>query len=110
MFILKRRLRFILKKNMEYKIVYDKEASKELENIYLYIRNTLLEEIIAQKTVGSIISKIKEMEYFPFSNRTINSRNKNRKLIVKNYIIIYNVNLESKIINILHIYNQKQYR
>ena len=95
---------------MEYKIVYDKEASKELENIYLYIRNTLLEENIAKKTVGNIISKIKEMEYFPFANRTINSRNKNRKLIVKNYIIIYNVDLESKIINILHIYNQKQYR
>ena len=110
MFILKRRLRFILKKNMEYKIVYDKEASKELENIYLYIRNTLLEENIAQKTVGNIISKIKEMEYFPFANRTINLRNKNRKLIDKNYIIIYNVDLESKIINILHIYNQKQYR
>ena len=110
MFILKRRLKFILKKNTEYKIVYEKEAIKELENIYLYIRNTLLEENIAKKTVGNIISKIKEMEYFPFANRTINSRNKNRKLIVKNYIIIYNVDLESKIINILHIYNQKQYR
>ena len=95
---------------MEYKIVYEKEASKDLENIYLYIKNNLMEENIAKKAVGNIISKIKELKYFPFANKTINLRNKNRKLIVKNYIIIYNVNLESKIINILHIYNQKQYR
>ena len=61
MFILKRRLRFILKKNMEYKIVYDKEASKELENIYLYIRNTLLEENIGGN-ISFILKKSSEKQ------------------------------------------------
>jgi len=103
-------LKHISKKNTEYKIVYEKEAVKEIENIYLYIKNVLLEENIANKIISNIFNKIRMLKYFPLASKNINLKNKTRKLIVKNYIIIYNVNLESKTINILHIYNQKQYR
>lgn len=108
--ILQRRLNNISKKNTEYKIVYEKDARKELENIYLYIKNRLDEEKIAKQTVLNIMNKIKTLEYFPFAYRVIHQRNQYRKFVVKNYIIIYNVNLESKIIEILHIYNEKQYK
>ena len=64
----------ILKKNMEYKIVYEKEAAKEIENIYLYIKNTLLEEHIDQKVVSNIINKIRELKYFPLANNTNNQK------------------------------------
>ena len=33
-----------------------------------------------------------------------------RKFIIKNYVIIYQINLKSREVNILHIYNQKQYK
>lgn len=59
---------------MEYKIVYEKEAAKEIENIYLYIKNTLLEEHIDQKVVSNIINKIRELKYFPLANNTNNQK------------------------------------
>ena len=47
-------MKHISKKNTEYKIVYEKEAVKEIENIYLYIKNVLLEENIANKIISNI--------------------------------------------------------
>ena len=50
------------------------------------------------------------MSYFPFAHKFLR-KTKNieyRKFIIKNYIIIYRINLKEKEINILHIYNQKQ--
>ena len=108
--ILQRRLNNISEKNTKYKIIYEKDARRELENIYLYIKNRLNEEKIAKKVILNIMDKIRNLEYFPFAYNIINERNQYRKFVVKNYIIIYNVNLESKIIEILHIYNEKQYK
>ena len=51
-----------------------------------------------------------KLTYFPFANKLLR-KNKDfeyRKFIIKNYIIIYKINLNEKEINILHIYNQKQ--
>ena len=70
-----RRLNNISKKNTEYKIVYEKDARKELENIYLYIKNMLNEEKIAKKVILNIMDKIRNLEYFPFAYRVIHQRN-----------------------------------
>ena len=67
------------------------------------------EQLIAKKTVKKIKEKMRNLNYFPFANKLL-KKNKNfeyRKLIIKNYIIIYKINLKEKEINILHIYNQK---
>ena len=56
------------------------------------------------------MQSLKILEDFPFAYKLIR-KTKNfeyRKLIIKNYIIIYKINLKEKEINILHIYNQKQ--
>jgi len=82
----------------------------ELDKIYLYIRNNLNEQKIAEKIVKNITEKISNLKYFPLANKLL-KRNKNfeyRKFIIKNYIIIYKINLKEKEVNILHIYNQKQ--
>ena len=98
------------KLDVEFKIKYDDDAILELEDVYIYIKNELKEERIAQKTVKKITGKIHILKDFPFAYKLIN-KTKNfeyRKLIIKNYIIIYKINLKEKEINILHIYNQKQ--
>lgn len=82
----------------------------ELDEIYIYIRDILKEERIAQKTVKNIKGKIKTLNIFPFAYKLISKTNnfEYRKFIIKNYIIIYRINLKEKEVNILHIYNQKQ--
>ena len=97
------------KLNTQFKIKYDDDSIFELDEIYLYIRDILKEERIAKKTVKNIKEKIKTLNIFPFAYKPI-LKTKNfeyRKFIIKNYIIIYKINLKEKEISILHIYNQK---
>ena len=82
----------------------------ELDEMYLYIRENLKEQKIAEEIVKKIRQKIRILNDFPFAYKLI-KKTKNfeyRKFIIKNYIIIYKINLKEKEINILHIYNQKQ--
>lgn len=93
-----------------YKIKYDKECYKELEQIYLYIKHRLKEEKIAKRTIRKIMDKVKILETFPKAYKLFKKEKhfEYRKFIIRNYVVIYKVNLEEKEINILHIYNQKQ--
>ena len=82
----------------------------ELEKTYLYIRDELKEATIAGKIIRKIREKIRILNNFPFAYK-LQKKKKNfeyRKFIIKNYIIIYKINLKEKEVNILHIYNQKQ--
>jgi len=82
----------------------------ELDKIYLYIKERLKEDKIAQRIVNNIRGKISSLEYFPYAHKLLRkTRNfEYRKFIIKNYIIIYKINLKEKEVNILNIYNQKQ--
>jgi len=78
-------------------------------NIYEYIYDNLKEKKIADKLLKSIDNKIKVLEIFPFAHELYKKEEnfEYQKLIVKNYIIIYKINLKEKEIFISHIYNQK---
>ena len=62
------------------------------------------------KNLYNIKGKISNLGYFPYAHKLLRkTRNfEYRKFIIKNYIIIYKINLKEKEVNILHIYNQKQ--
>jgi len=81
-----------------------------LKKIYKYITDELKEQNIAQKMMQKIMRSLKILEEFPFAHKLLR-KTKNfeyRKFIIKNYILIYKINLKEKEVNILHIYNQKQ--
>ena len=81
-----------------------------MKKIYRYITDELKEQNIAQKMMQKIMRSLKILEEFPFAHKLLR-KTKNfeyRKFIIKNYIIIYKINLNQKEVNILHIYNQKQ--
>ena len=82
----------------------------ELDKIYIYIRDIFKEARLAEKIIKNIKGKISNLSYFPFAHKIIRKTKKfeYRKFIIKNYIIIYKINLKEKEINILHIYSQKQ--
>ena len=100
-----------LKKNLEYSYSIKQEETfkNDLKNIYKYIAYDLSEKRAAIKFVNTVISKLKNLQVFPYAYKLYKKEEnfEYRKLIVKNYIIIYKINLKEKEIFILHIYNQK---
>lgn len=81
-----------------------------MENIKIYISDRLKEQYIAKKTIQKITSEIADLRYMPRKYRLIR-KDKNieiHKMIVKNYIIIYQVDIRIKTVYILHIFNSKR--
>ena len=92
---------------LKYVINYDNSFKREIRRIYEYISEELNEIKIANKFLKIIDNKIKILESFPFAYKVYRKEDEfeYRKLIVKNYIIIYKVNLKKREIFISHIYN-----
>ena len=90
-----------------YTIRFSPKAFDDLEKINKYICDKLLEPNIAYKTSKLITDEINKLEEFPFRNPNVfSSKNKYKnlkKMIVKKYIIFYDVTEDAKIINILRI-------
>ena len=95
---------------MKNRTIYDDRTIEEIRKIHNYIKYKLKEDKIAQRTIDNIIGKMSNLRYFPYAHKLLRKTKKfeYRKFIIKNYIIIYKINLKEKEINILHIYNQKQ--
>jgi len=93
-----------------YKILYSEEYNQELDSIYQYIAVQLKEENIARRLVSKIRKEILRLRYFPKENKIIlrNPERKLYRLIVKNYVIIYQIDIKIKIVYILHIFNSKR--
>ena len=94
----------------KYEVKYDKDFIAELKKIQIYFMKRLKNPKGSYKIIENVMEKIKILEQFSFIGKIIR-KTKNfeyRKFIIKNYIIIYKINLNQKEINILHIYNQKQ--
>lgn len=102
----------IIEQNLEstYKIIYSEEYNQELEEIYYYIAIHLKEEKIAENLVKKIRKEILRLQYFPKENIVLlkNRKDKLYRLVVKNYIIIYQVNIKVKTVYILHIFNSRR--
>ena len=93
-----------------YKISISDDAKEELKQIYYYIAMCLKEENIARKLINKIRKEILRLQYFPKENKVIFRQGKKElyRLIVKNYIIIYQIDIKIKTVYILHIFNSKQ--
>ena len=95
-----------------YEIKQTKQFELELRNIYNYLLFHFQEPITAEKNLRNIIEKVYSLQYYPerFPRiTTYNHDNYNlRKLSVKNYIVIYQVNNDTHEVYILHIFHSSQ--
>lgn len=91
----------------KYSIQLSIEAKNDLKRIISYIKNELREPVIAKKYANLIKQEIKILEYMPQKFSVIDSEvlkdNNFRKIVIKNYIVFYRVNEESRIVNIERI-------
>ena len=90
-----------------YYVSFTTNAKEELIEIYEYIDNNLKSKIAADNLMYEIENKILRLSIFPYSCMEIVSKPRNtiyRKLLVKNYVILYKIDEENKRVNIIHIY------
>ena len=97
-------MQYLIDNDAKYSILYQYEAQKELIDIHYYISENLQEPKIANRLINKILNSISILKYFPEAYPKLENLNQVRKLVFKNYNIIYSVNKKSKEIYILHIY------
>ena len=90
-----------------YYISLTTNAKEELIDIYEYIDNNLKSKIAADNLMCEIENKILRLSIFPYSCMEVKTKPRNtiyRRLLVKNYVILYKIDEENKRVNIIHIY------
>ena len=90
-----------------YYVSFTTNAKEELIEIYEYIDNNLKSKIAADNLMYEIENKILRLSIFPYSCIEIVSKPRNtiyRKLLVKDYVILYKIDEKNKRVNIIHIY------
>ncbi len=92
-----------------FKVNWSPSAYADLQNIYYYIKKFFKEPEIANNLSKKILKSISDLSYFPEKYPKIKYKSKNiRKMLVNNYVIIYEINNNTNIVSVLHIFNNRQ--
>jgi len=96
----------------EYKVIVTNEAYRELEGINEYITYNLYAEKAAQKLMQLIEKEFERLEYSPLLYPEIEKidqlKRRYRRIIVKNYIILYILEQKDNAVYVFHIYNGRR--
>lgn len=94
--------------NDNYHVIFTMKSMEELQEIYLYISKKLYDKVAANSLMKEINNKVMNLSIFPrlYSKLEIPKAKYNtyHKIVVKNYIIIYEVNEKRKKVYIIHIF------
>lgn len=97
---------------MNYKVYIRKDAKKDIADIYYYIKYTLQSPDAAMNIVEKIEESIMDLNFMPERFEVLDlegSVYKNiRKLIVKNYIVIYRVIRKDCRVDVLRVFYSKR--
>ena len=92
---------------MIWDIRYDPEAERDLDSIFAYICDVLIEPEVAKKQVARVISAAESLDHFPLRHRLCEYepwRTRGvRVLPVDNYLIFYHPNESTHIVTIFRI-------
>lgn len=94
-----------------YQIIFMPVAMREISSIYNYITYELQAEIAAKRLLQLFEIEISKLKYSPRMYRMIEKydevKRKYRRIIVRNYVILYTIDEENRIVYISHIYYGK---
>jgi len=80
----------------KYRIIWSPKANDDLNKIYYYIAYNLKEINIAKNLINKILNTISNLNYLPERHsRIYNFKNNSkitRKIIIDNFIVLYEVN------------------
>ena len=94
--------------DIEFKIIITPSAYKEMNRIYDYILEELYAEETAKKLMQEVEDKIQLLKYLPKiyeKLKKIDDLKRNyRRIVIKNFIILYTIDEKNKNIYISHMY------
>ena len=98
---------------MKYKIYFTSEFKTDLDKTFSYICNNLSSPLAAKKLMSEIDKSVSFAAENPYMYPLCPERLSNlglRKIVVKNYIVIYFVNEDNKSVNFLNLfYGRRNY-
>ena len=91
----------------KYKIQFSKDARKDLKDIYIYVKYSLQEPVIAKKLIDKIKKEIYKLKDNPTIYAIIRDeiikKREIRKVKVNNYIVFYKVEDTKSLVEIVRI-------
>lgn len=97
--------------DINYEVEFTYECNQEIKKIYNYIRDNLYAEQSAKKIMNMIEEYTSNLAYSPrmFAEipQYVGTNNVYRKIVIKNYIILYTIDEENKKVYISHMYYGK---
>ena len=95
-----------------YEIVFTEDSRIEIKEIYEYISNNLVNEKAAKRLMSKIREKVMNLAQAPKLYKKIEKTKKIKKefrrIIVNNFIILYTLDDDKKIVYISHIYYKRK--
>jgi len=92
----------------KYKVIITPTAYREINKIYDYIVEDLCAESAAKNLMNKVEQKVQALKFAPKIHIEIDRvdelKRKYRKLIVKNYIILYTIDEENHKVFVSHMY------
>lgn len=92
----------------KYKIIFTNDAVEEMDNIFTYISEKLYNPTSARKLMKEINDSIEELQYTANSYKVIKKHPdlemEYRRIIIKNYVIIYTIDEKNDRVYIMHMY------
>lgn len=92
----------------QFKIVFTKNCKKDMDNIYEYISLKLDTPNSAKKLMRKVESTIRRLQEMPETYVIIKKYEEldmeYRRIVINNYVILYTISKEEKIIYITHMY------
>ena len=93
----------------KYKVILSSQFNKELNYILSYLYYNLKISKVAENLYTKIFKRLATLEYLPeICSKLYYNNYKYRKLLINKYIIIYEVNIKTKKVCILHIFHSSQ--
>lgn len=91
-----------------YKVIGLSIFHTEMNFTYEYITNILYSEIATKNLMKTVDNKLQILKNIPKIYAEINMlddiKRKYRRIVIKNYIILYTIDYESKIVYVSHMY------
>lgn len=98
--------------NNSYLIKITDECYEEMKQIYDYIANSLKANNLAVKLLKTVKIKIGKLiqmpKLYPIINKQNRAKLEYRRIVVRNYVILYTVDDNQKIVYISHMYFKRK--
>lgn len=92
----------------QYKVIITPRAFREINKIYDYISGDLYAEKAAKRLMEKVEEEVQRLKYAPEIHTQIEKyddlKRKYRRIVIKNYVILYTIDEENKIVYVSHMY------